>query len=446
VSVEERLRATTEAVTAAMRPVRPLDLTASRSDARAAVRPSRARPPRRWPGWLVPVAAAAAVIAVAALPVAVRNLSGAGSGKPVTPAATSTAAFPNGAPRYYVVLSHFGISKDGTPAPVRNAFLADAGTGQRLATLNPPSDALFTGTAASADDKTFVLDAVAGPGLGTSGSTHSATSSAVRTSQSHIFFVLRLTPGAAHQAQLTRVPIAASFTHTSIEGLAVSPDGRTLAIIFQADSVDASHKATPGPITLRTYSLATGRELRSWTEPVPSSQGYGIPLGENYDKLSWLGDGRTLAFAYLALAAHAVLRTLRTDSPGTDLIADSRPVFPVPAGCYLPLMTSDGQTVICGAAVADHGCARGQPALTAYSVATGKLERVLYRYQGGDCISLVAQAEWVGSGTLAIGSMVISRPGVPRPSTLYITGVLSSGTFTALPFPLTGGTLGSIAF
>jgi hypothetical protein len=440
VSVDERLRATTAAVTAAMRPVRPLDLPANRSGARADAKPGRVRVPRRWPGWLVPVAAAAAVIAVAALLVAVRNQSGGGPEPRVTPAATSTAALPSGVPRYYVALGNFGTSKDGTPTSVRNAFLVDAGTGQRLATLNPPSDALFTGVAASADDKTFVLDAVAGPGLGTSGSSHADTSS---VPQSHIFFVLRLTPGAAGQARLTRVPIAASFAHTAIEGLAVSPDGRTLAIIFR---VQVPPKATSGPETLRTYSLATGQELRTWTEPVSGHQSSGVPGGDNWDRLSWLGDGRTLAFAYAAFAAHPVLRTVRTNSPGTDLIADSRPVFTVPSGCYLPLMTSDGQAVICGAAAVNHGCVKGQPELTAYSVATGKRERVLYRYAGGGCISGVAQAEWARSGTLAIGNIVISKAGVLRASTAYIIGVISSGTFTSLPLTLTGGSPGSIAF
>jgi hypothetical protein len=347
------------------------------------------------------------------------------------------AALPNGAPRYHVALSRPGTSKG---APVRNAFLVDTGTGKRLATLNPPSDALFTGVAASADDKTFVLDAVAGPGLGTSGSSSPDTSS---VPQSHIFFVARLTPGTAHQARLTRVPIAASFTHTAIEGLAVSPDGRTLAIMFWAQ---LPTKGTPGPETLRTYSLATGQELRTWTEPVSGHQSSAVPGGDNWVRLSWLGDGRTLAFAYSALGAQPVVRTVRTNSPGTDLISDSQPVFTVPAGCYLPLMTSDGQAVICGAEVSDHGCVKGQPELTAYSVATGKLERVLYRYQGGDCISLVARAEWAGSGTLAIGNIVISRPGVPRASTAYIIGVISSGTFTSLPLTPTGGTPGSIAF
>lgn len=106
-NVEDRLRATTEAVTKSMRPVRPLDLTRDPTDARTAPKPRRARPARRWPGWLVPLAAAAAVIAVAATLVAVRNLSDAGPGSTVTPAATSTAeTLPDGVPRYYVAHRH----------------------------------------------------------------------------------------------------------------------------------------------------------------------------------------------------------------------------------------------------------------------------------------------------------------------------------------------------
>jgi hypothetical protein len=242
---------------------------------------------------------------------------------------------------------------------------------------------------------------------------------------------------------LTRVPIAASFTHTSIEGLAVSPDGRTLAIIFR---VQLPPKGTLGPETLRTYSLATGQELRTWTEPVSGHQSSGVPGGDNWDRLSWLGDGRTLAFAYSALAAHPVVRTVRTNSPGTDLIADSRPVFTVPAGCYLPLMTSDGQAVICGAAAVNHGCVKGQPELTAYSVATGKLERVLYRYQGGGCVSGVAQAEWAKSGTLAIGNIEISKSAVPPAPVISVFGVITPDRFTSLPLTEGGGIPGAIAF
>ena len=75
-TVEDRLRATTGAVTEAMRPVRPLTLPPGQPEGAASIRPRRGRLPRRWPGWLIPLAAAVAVIAVAATLVAVRDLPG----------------------------------------------------------------------------------------------------------------------------------------------------------------------------------------------------------------------------------------------------------------------------------------------------------------------------------------------------------------------------------
>ena len=75
-TIEDRLRATTEAVTEAMYPVRPLDLRPSAAPSPARYR--RPRRPARWSGWLIPLAAAMAVIAVAATLVTVRSLSAVG--------------------------------------------------------------------------------------------------------------------------------------------------------------------------------------------------------------------------------------------------------------------------------------------------------------------------------------------------------------------------------
>jgi hypothetical protein len=328
---------------------------------------------------------------------------------------------------------------------VQDAYLADAGTGKRLAVFKPPSDAIFADVAASADDKTFVLDAAVGPDVGTSGSMANASRTAPR---SHILYVLRLTPGTAQQFQLTRVPIASSFTDAAIWGLAVSPDGRTLAIVFQAGVNDASHKTPIGPETLQTYSLATGRALRTWTGPTNSSQRSSVIDIDNANRLSWLDDGRTIAFVSATQSTHKVIRTLNTNSPGTSLLTDSQPVFPMSASCYLPLMTSDGQAVICGTEVLnDRGCVNGQPELTAYSVATGKPERVLYRYRGR-CSFGFTQAEWAKSGTLAIGNIEMSKPVNPPPPVTNMFGVVTPDKFTSLPVTLIGSSysLGKIAF
>jgi len=432
-TVEDRLRATTEAVTAAMRPVRPLDLrpraaeAGAQADAETPARRLRSRLPRRRPGLLAPVAAAAAVIAVAATLVAVRSLS-AGPGPAATPTATSTASLPGGVPRYYVALTDIGTSKGG--APVRNAFLADAATGKRLATFTPPSDAMFTGTAGSSDGTTFVLEAEEGSHLGPAGSMRTGT-----VAQSDVWYVLRLPRGAADQARLTRVPIASSPGAAGTESFAVSPDGSTLAVLSQpAGDAGITVKAA-GPTTLRTYSLATGRLSHTWTAAASSAS------LDAFADLSWLDDGHTLAFVYSNIAAQRYVRTLNVASPGTSLLADSRAVFSVPAGHPCdgsPLMTADGKAVICGVFAANSGwCATGQLALNVYSVATGKLENVLYRYQGG-CHFGTAQVVWAKSATLAVAMITVSKPVNPAQPVTNTVGVATPGKFTAVPVNVVG--------
>ena len=266
-TIEDRLRATTEAVTEAMYPVRPLDL---RSSADADPSPARYRRPRRpvrWSGWLIPLAAATAVIAVAATLVAVRSLSAAGPGSPPAPASPLS----SGVPRYYVAAGLMG--RNG--APTQNAALADVSTGKQLATFSPPKNMFFGYIAAAADDVTFVLLAVPlGP---------------PKAGQpSDIWYVLHLSPGAPQRAKLTRVPIAALATDTAVSGLAVSPDGRTLAALFFISHVGAK-KVVTDDLVVRTYSLATGQALRTWSDPARALS----LTGPGTFNVSWLQDGRT---------------------------------------------------------------------------------------------------------------------------------------------------------
>lgn len=96
-------------------------------------------------------------------------------------------------------------------------------------------------------------------------------------------------------------------------------------------------------------------------------------------------------------------------------------------------MTADGKSVICGS-LAEPGtawCATGQLAFTAYSVATGKLDRTLYRYQGG-CTFAAATVVWAKSAGFAIGTLAISKPGKQAQPIMNEIGVLTAGKFTAL--------------
>jgi WD40-like Beta Propeller Repeat len=426
VTVEDRLRETAEAVAAAMRPVRPLDL---RPDAAGAPSSAGRRSPRQWPGWLFPLAAAMAVIAVAATLVAVKGVS---DTRPVTPttlvssSASVSAAAPSGAvPRYYVSLGPLGANG----APTQNAVLADAATGKQLATFSPPAHDVFSYTAAAADDATFVL--LAAPKFG----------AITGKAGTDTWYVLRVAPGAPQKARLTPVPIAALPAGTSAIGLAVSPDGRTLAGLFQTISRAGTKKQLTYRLSVRTYSLATGQALRTWTDPA----GPLTPTGPGTFNISWLNDGRTLAFAAATRAAPQGIRFLNTAGPGSSLISDSRLVFSAPAtrACSSVLLSADGQAVICGSyAPSPAACAGGQLDVTAYSVATGKLERVLYRYRGGCQPSGTAQVIWSGSGTSAIGAIFVGSAKENR------VGLMAPGTFGPVAIPSNGGDYapGSIAF
>lgn len=442
-TVEDRLRATTEAITAAIRPVRPLSLPPARP-AQFERRPPRRRV-RRLPGWLIPVAAAAAVIAVASTLVAVRNLSGPPAPRPVpraTPTATSTARpnpGPAAIPRYYVTLS------PETRNPVRDAIVGDDRTGAKLATFAPPAGATFAGMAAAPDDRTFVLDAM-------------TFWTRLNSPPARIWYVLRIAPGTSHPATLTRLPIAASMSATEIAGVAISPDSRTLAILYQPDVIDVSYKTPPGPITLRTYSMATGRVLRTWTEPSATPATATTLFSDNTVGLTWLADGHTLAFVYPTFTARRTYRTLDISAPGGNLVAGSRAVFTLPAStsnldCVTQLITPDGGTVLCGTAGARlnpcEGDGTGQPQVDAYSTATGKLTAVLYRHQGGCPGGGIATVVWAGSGSTAIGLMETLKNAIqPFPSATNLAVILGSGTLAPLHvnLPGTGYAQGSIAF
>jgi hypothetical protein len=102
-------------------------------------------------------------------------------------------------------------------------------------------------------------------------------------------------------------------------------------------------------------------------------------------------------------------------------------------------MTADGKSVICGIIAPNNGwCTTGQLTLDAYYVATGKLERVLYRYQGR-CQTGFTLPVWARSAALAIGVIAVAKQTAP-PSLGPFTvraGIAAPGKFTSLPITLT---------
>jgi hypothetical protein len=453
-TVNDRLRATTEAVTASMREVRPLilppepvPLPPEPAALPSGPHPHRRRSPaapghrsRRWPGWgsrLVPLAAAVAVIAVAATLVAVRDAQGP---RPASPVPASAPAPAGAVPRYYVAVQP-GTTDDrdlDDADEVNPVVVGDARTGKLLATLEPPKDGTFDGVTGAADDRTFVLAVRSVPSA--TGSQH----------VSYGWYLLRIAPGAADPVRLTRLPITDRFEDAVIHGLALSPDGRTLAVMFTPNIADGG---TPGPTTLGTYSVATGRSLRTWTGTEPD--GLVCFTCNNTVDLRWLANGHTLAFSYQEGVLPQAVRTLDLTTPGDSLDADSRAIFPITAAdqsdCLNPLLSPDGRTVLCGttgAANGRDGCAAQGAQFDAYGTATGKLDRVLYRYRGS-CAYASSSFVWAGSDAVAIGLLQLYTAGRPEPETVtngtstttgsgpewndeLIFGVLSAGKFARL--------------
>lgn len=400
-TIHDRLRATTQEIDKIMYPVRPLALP----PAGAPARPRGARAPRTLPSWVLPFAAAAAVVAVAVSLVAVRALPGS-PGQGTSPSAAPPAAALARIPRYAVLLALPGI-EDWTiatrPGPTQTspaiptvaaeqiwttAVLADTRTGKTLATVRPPSGYAFAGVAGTGNGRAFVLDATPRPVAG------------VRL-PAHTWF--ELTPRGA--LRRLPVPVLSGF----VVGVAVSPDGATLAVAYRPGIPSGDM------VTLATYSLGTGRLLRTWTGPKG-------PFFLTPVRLSWLADGRTLA--YQGVADLRTVYLLDTTRPGDTLPGTSRAVLTAPLGNAIggPLVAPDGHSVWSAASLK-------QLRVSTYSTATGKLLRVMY-----SAPVLTASVLWAESATTAIVA-AFDRAGAPARGSEI--GVVTQGKFTPLRLPLT---------
>jgi len=441
---EDLVRSTTRALAGTVRAVRPLPPL---PQARRLDELTRGRG-RRWAGWLAPLAAAAAMTAVVAGLVVVRGAVS-GPGRAPAPAAGATV------PEYYVTLHQTSVTS------AASLVVGDTRTGRQVAAVPAPAGGTFIGVTGAADDRTFVVDAVHG-GMGSGAGNPHYVAAAARP---RTWYLLRIFPGSARPARLTPLSIPATAEQTVVHGIALSPDGAWLAVALRPDERDDPL----GPAELRIYSVATGRVLRSWTAPAHSTV---IPYGsigiDSDTSLTWLDDGHTLALESTSPADNGYATTIRTldvNRSGTNLIASSRVVWssdspysygvsgPAPK-CLsngLVLLSGDGKTVICARIVPTlasgnlpnqrcvPGILPGAVGLAEYSVATGRLLRVLATYPSScatgdlDVYPLWASAagnEVIGYlNTLAHTASGQEIPGVIR------FGVFGAGAFRPLPYP-----------
>ena len=401
-SIEDRVRAATRARTDLVTGIRPLELPDE-----LPVRARRPRFARGWGGWLIPLTAVVAVIAVAATLVAVRQSRTAS--QPVTATAPVTI------PRYYVELDSGGAGYTGTGALI----VGDDRTGKAIATVRPPHGVRFDSVQGAPDDRTFVVEGDrAKPG---------SSPGIVEIT----WYLLRIAPGTARPYELTKLPVTSPYALS----YALSPDGRELAVESQGGLSSSSGT------TLALYSVSSGAKLRTWTTHA------NIASGPAASTLSWLSDGRHLAFSVVQASIPAdslQLRLLDVTGSGTDLIADSRALLKVtlagPANCWMMRITPDGGTVVCGTQYAfvsgagsSAGCAQDGPGFTAYSVRTGKPVRVLYKYTG-PCSNGLSYVLWTGaSARYVIGVTEINPYSGGKPSGQL--GVITDGHISLLKLP-----------
>jgi hypothetical protein len=418
-SAEDRLRAATLARADLVRDIRHLDLP-EELPARARRRAGRTHPARHWLNWGAPLAAAVVVTVVALLLVVFRQAPAA----PPRPAAPTTPAVSASVPRFYVALAYesgTSVSTQSTTAPT--ALVVDDRTGQTIDAWAAYPGLGYSGVTAAADDHTFVL---------------SSYQAATRQTR---WFLLRITTGgAAHPGWLTKsslTPLPIKPLAGSISGLALSPDGRELAVMFA------------GPrLTLRTYSVSSGELLGSWQ----TNADYWMPRtnGANAFGLSWGADNRDLTFRFDGYApdstTHLVtVRTLKVTAAGHDLLADSRLVLQLPLAvttptatepCFASLTAPDGKTVVCGtfvvpAAQGQPGCTSTPPSFGRYSAATGKLLQVLYRYPA-QCPSTAAVPLWTDDSDHDLIALLMSYPNGNGPPVTKLS-LISGGRLTPLP-------------
>jgi len=380
----------------------PLRTRAAGRGWRTPVLARRAAAPRRWPGWLAPVAAAAAVAGVIIASLAISGLILRPDG---AAPASSRRAFAK-VPRYFVAI----------PENPGRAVIGATATGAVRGTVAPPEPHTeFLWAAAAGDGRTFVFAVGPPPTPGTD----------ILSPRPVRFY--RLDLGRSGQpGRLAPLPI--SPEKVTITELALSPDGSKLAVSL----LPVNRQKEP---TIQVFSLTTGAG-REWVWPGHGTIGR-ISLGAGgTGSNSWEADNRTLIFevdARTRTGSPGQLRLLDTAAPAGNLLAASTRI-PVP-GAYVgwqnnnakhriigrPLITGDGTKLV---APFYHLSAPPKVfgfTITEFSVRTGKVIRVLYQKRT-DTEAASTAVYWVNkSGT----AMIAVRGSV--------FGVQTLTTFTPLP-------------
>ena len=292
------------------------------------VQPGQLRPLRipalglRWRHRLFPVAAAAAIIAVAVSALLV-------AGPKLAPASTPDTAT---VPRHYLTFT-FVPDKQFHDLPVTEAVIRDTATGKITGTVKIMTKSFPTSVAADAapDGHSFIL-AIA----------ENAPKDEYR------FFRLPVSAG-GKPGHLTELPAYPVPVNAYLAGIALSPDGTRLAVSFSyglGATNGGPAKYMVGAVEV--INLVTGT-VRTWTAGM--QQGHWYQPGQP----SWADGNRMISFTWQqakSMSNNAMtmqgVRLLDTEAPGHNL-ADARTIMPAKAvhgTINSVLITPDGRDVL----------------------------------------------------------------------------------------------------
>ena len=382
-----------------------------------------------WPGWLTPLAAAAAVVAVLAASLA---LTGALSGH--RPAH-------RGLPRYYLALASTG-GRAGQPSWRQQAEVRVTATSQTVATLVPPRpDNAFIMVAAAGWVGRYVLAAQRIVII------HRKHHLGIAERDSAIRFYQVRISSSGRVSALHRLAIPELPAGSGLDGLTLTPDGRRLAV--------ASQPPRPGDDPqIRVDTLATGAQ-RVWTWP--GGQPIQDAAGGTGTAVSWAADDRTLAFQRW-VDGYFQVRLLDTAAPGSSLAASrvalrlkwdgsgnrfrhGRAVNDVQS--FAALLTPDGSKIVAATDTQTQRPLTADLGFTEFSARTGQViaTRDRWRLTGhlpqeiqgvlwsnADGSTLLVVSHWPGAtgsqGNFGLqfgvlrGNRYTPLPGAPRPGQL----------------------------
>ncbi|MGH3272043.1 MAG: hypothetical protein ACRDN1_23700, partial [Trebonia sp.] len=327
-----------------------------------------------------------------------------------------------GVPDYYVTLH------PANPGAQPGLVIGDTFSGARLATIAPPRGGSFVGVAGAADDRTFVVSTM-------------PVDPTVQPSLPVTWYLLRIAPGGTPGYRLTRLAIP-DMKSWAVQAIALSGSGKQLAMTL----LPAARHLDPGGWELRTYSVATGKLVGSWSLGGSAMLAYSYAFpGAQDGPLGWADGDRAIAFQYFDTIGTESARLLDVAARSGDLIADSQviwstlmggPGHPVAYRCYpeTPRVAADGKSVLCstGPVGAKQGRSRVTLEWLASATTGPEVPRVLYKVTVDVPfgIQLVSGVSWAGTSG---GPVIAFWSDHPWASSDTHFGVIRHGQFLPLP-------------